>query len=116
MFTHEDASELLDSTMAILEGEPGSASTQDGTNVIDQWLTQLHQAENAGPIAQTLEEVKAHLLMESVNSDELCQLLNTLATQTSEFSTMMGSEGDMATRLEALSSGLKLLAGQMSHA
>ncbi|WP_020594669.1 hypothetical protein [Spirosoma panaciterrae] len=116
MFTHEDASELLDSTMTVLDSEPGSTSPQDGANIIDQWLTQLHQAENAGPIAQTLEQVKEQLLKDSINSDELCQVLNTLATQTSEFSTRMGSEGDMATRLEALSAGLKLLAGQVSHA
>ncbi|MBN8823259.1 MULTISPECIES: hypothetical protein [unclassified Spirosoma] len=116
MFTHEDASELLDSTMTVLESESGSTTPQDGSPIIDQWLTQLHQADNAGPIAQTLEQVKEQLQMDSINSDELCRLLNTLATQTSEFSTMMGSEGDMATRLEALSAGLKLLAGQVNHA
>ncbi|GAB3035398.1 hypothetical protein [Spirosoma pulveris] len=115
MFTHEESSTLLDSTMAVVEGDQTSATPQSGTGIIDQWLTQLNQAENAKDIASTLEQVKTQLRSDQINTEELVGLLETLATQTTQFSTMMGPEGDMSTRLEALSSGLRALAGQIGN-
>ena len=115
MLNHEESTTLLDSTMAVLEVEPNTATPQSGTGVIDQWLVELHKAENATDIATTLEQVKTQLKSDQINTGELTQLLTTLATQTAEFSTMMGSEGDMATRLEALASALKSLAGQLGN-
>jgi uncharacterized phage infection (PIP) family protein YhgE len=116
MLTHEESSELLDSTMHVLEREGGPETPQSGLGVIDQWLAQLRQAENAKDLTNTLEQVKTQLESDEVNTNELIQLLDTLATQTTEFSTFMGSEGDMATRLEAVSSALQTLAGQLGNA
>ena len=116
MLTHEDSTTLLDSTMSLLEGEHPDTDSQTSTSVIDSWLAELHKAENATDIASTLEQVKTQLTGQAANPNELNDLLNTLATQTAEFSTMMGSEGDMATRLEALASALRSLAGQAGQA
>lgn len=115
MLNHEESTTLLDSTMTILEGDLNKETPQSGLGVIDQWLEQLHKTDNAKEITNTLEQVKTQLKSDQINSGELSQLLNTLATQTSEFSTLMGSEGDIAPRLEGLASALKTLAGQVEH-
>ena len=115
MFTHEESSTLLDSTMDVLESDPGSINPESGTGIIDQWLAQLNKAENTKDITSTLEQVKAQAEANPVNTDELAKLLETLAMQTVEFSTMMGPEGDMATRLDALSAALRSMAGQLGN-
>ena len=99
--------------MEVLEADLTNATPQNGTGVIDQWLVQLSQAENATQITDTLEQVKTQLKSDQINAGELSQLLETLATQTAEFSTNMGSEGDIAPRLEGLSSALRSMAGQL---
>jgi ABC-type transporter Mla subunit MlaD len=116
MLTHEESTTLLDSTMSLLEGEQPDTTPQNGASLIESWLAELHKAENATDIVNTLDQVKTQLTSQSANMVELSDLLNKLATQTAEFSTMMGSEGDMATRLEALSSALRSLAGQAGNA
>lgn len=115
MLDHEKTTDLLDSTMEVLEGDVTNAAPQSGTGVIDQWLVQLRQAENATEIADTLERVQTQLKSSQINAHELSQLLETLATQTTEFSTLMGSEGDISPRLEGLSSALRSFAGQLSN-
>ncbi|WP_420147799.1 hypothetical protein [Spirosoma sp.] len=115
MLNHEKSTELLDSTMTVLEGDLTNETPQSGKGVIDQWLAQLRQAENATDITNTLEQVKTQLESDQINGGELSDLLNTLATQTVEFSTRMGSEGDIAPRLEGLASALRSLAGQVQH-
>lgn len=115
MFTHEESSTLLDSTMDVLDSELASLTPESGTGIIDQWLAQLNKAENTKDITSTLEQIKAQADKNPVNTGELVQLLETLSTQTAEFSTKMGPEGDIATRLDALSSALRSLAGQMGN-
>lgn len=115
MLTHEESTTLLDLTMDVLEGELAGTTPQSGLGVIDRWLNQLNKTENATDIAKTLEEVKTNLTNDQINSAALSQLLNTLATQTIEFSTLMGSEGDIAPRLDGLASALKSLAGQLGN-
>lgn len=116
MLNPEESSTLLDSTMDVLEGNITVETPQSGISVIDQWLTQLQQADNAREISDTLSSVRNQLNGGELKAQELSQLLETLATQTSEFSTKMGSEGDAAVRLEGLSAALKALAGQLSNA
>lgn len=115
MFSHEESTTLLDATMHVLEGDLANATPQSGLGVIDRWLEQLKKTENAKDITNTLEQVKTQLESDQINANDLSQLLNTLATQTTEFSTLMGSEGDIAPRLEGLASALKTLAGQVEH-
>lgn len=115
MLSHEESTTLLDATMRILESDITNETPQTGTGVVDQWLDELRKAENADDIADTLERVKTQLKSDQINASELSQLLETLATQTTEFSTLMGSEGDIAPRLEGLSSALRSLAGQLSN-
>lgn len=114
MLTHEESTDLLDSTMAVLDGDLATTTPQSGRGVIDQWLEQLRKVENATDLTNTLEQVKTQLESDQINAQELSQLLSTLATQTSEFSAMMGSEGDIAPRLEGLAAALTSLAGQVS--
>ncbi|MBD2702955.1 hypothetical protein IC229_20075 [Spirosoma sp. BT702] len=115
MLTHEQSTTLLDMTMDVLEGEVAGTTPQSGKGVIDSWLEQLRQTENAKEIANTLESVKTQLESNQIRKDELSDLLSKLATQTAEFSTLMGSEGDIAPRLEGLSAALKSMAGQLGQ-
>jgi DNA repair ATPase RecN len=101
--------------MAILEGDTPVETPQSGLGILDQWLQQLHQADNATDITTSLEQVKTQLKSDQINGNELGQLLDTLATQTAEFSTLMGAEGDISSRLEGLSAALRTLAGQLSN-
>ncbi|QJW91448.1 hypothetical protein HNV11_19725 [Spirosoma taeanense] len=113
MLNHEESTDLLDSTMGVLEADLINATPQNGTGIIDQWLEELRQSDNTVEIADTLERVKTQLRSDQINSGELSSLLETLATQTVEFSTRMGSEGDIAYRLEGLASALRSMAGQL---
>lgn len=115
MLTPEESAELLDSTMDVLEGDLTTVTPRSGLGVIDQWLEQLRQTENAKEITSTLEQVKTQLESNEIDQTELIQLFDRLARQTTEFSTMVGSEGDMAVRLEAVSSALQSLAGQLGN-
>lgn len=115
MISHEQSTELLDATMVVLEENGANLTPQSGTGIIDQWLVELRPVENATEIADLLERVKTQLKSDQIDVNELTQLLEALATQTTEFSTLMGSEGDIAPRLEALSSALRSLAGQLGN-
>ncbi|QHV94521.1 hypothetical protein [Spirosoma endbachense] len=115
MLSHEESTDLLDSTMSVLGTDFTTSTPQSGTGVIDEWLVELRKAENATEITTTLEQVKTELESGQINTTELSQLFNRLATQTVEFSTLMGSEGDIAPRLEGLSSALRSLAGQLGN-
>ena len=115
MISHEQSTELLDATMSVLEEDMANSTPQSGKGVIDKWLVELRKTENATEITDTLEHVKTQLESDQINNEELSELLSTLATQTTEFSTLMGSEGDIAPRLEGLASSLRTMAGQLSH-
>lgn len=114
MLTPEKVSELLDFTMAVLETDPKQVVPESGVSVINNWLVELRQAENATAIVNTLEQLKNQLESNLSETNSLDPVLTKLATQTSEFSTFMGAEGDVATRLEALSAALQLLMGSKS--
>lgn len=115
MISHEQSTELLDATMSVLEGNVADSTPQSGKGIIDKWLVELRKTENATDITNTLEHVKTQLESDQINADELSELLSTLATQTTEFSTLMGSEGDIAPRLEGLASSLRTMAGQLGN-
>lgn len=115
MLNHEKSTDLLDSTMSILEADITTETPQSGTGVIDQWLQQLRQGDNTSEIADTLERVKTQLKSDQINADELSELLTTLATQTTEFGAQMGPEGDIAYRIDGLASSLRSLAAQLGN-
>lgn len=115
MLSHEKSTDLLDATTSILESDITNETPQTGTGVIDQWLEQLRQSDNTKEIVDSLERVKTQLKSDQINADELSQLLTTLADQTAEFSTLVGPEGDIAYRLEGISSSLRSLAGQLGN-
>ena len=102
---------MLDSTMAVLETDPNQVVPENGVSVINNWLAELRQAENATDIVNTLEQLKNQLESNLSANTNIDPVLTKLATQTSEFSTFMGAEGDVATRLEALAAALQLLMG-----
>lgn len=114
MLTPEKVSELLDSTMAVLETDPTQVVPENGVSVINDWLAELRQAENATDIVNTLETLKNQLESNLSENNSVDPVLTKLATQTSEFSTFMGAEGDVSTRLEALSAALQSLVGTKS--
>jgi hypothetical protein len=99
----------------MLTHEESTETPQSGLGILDQGLEQLHQADNATDITTTLEQVKTQLKSDQIDDSELSQLLDTLATQTVEFSTLMGAEGDISSRLDGLSAALRTLSGQLSN-
>lgn len=115
MLSHEESTDLLDSTMEVLGTDAAAATPQSGTGVINNWLEQLRQTDNATELTNALEQVKTELESDQINPAEFRQLLNQVATLTLEFSTRMGSEGDIAPRLEGVASALRELAGQVTH-
>lgn len=114
MISLNKADDLLNASMDVLSGDLAASTPQSGTGIIDQWLQQLREAANAEDIVNALERVKTQLKSEQINPGELGQLMNQLADQTRTFSTNLGSEGDMATRLEGLSSALREAAGKLA--
>ena len=115
MTSHERSTDLLDATMSTLEGDIANATPQSGTGIIDEWLEQLRKADNTADIADSLEQVKNQLKSGQINESELAQLLTDLSTKTQDLSTQLGPEGDVATRLVALSSALQTAAGQLRN-
>lgn len=116
MTSPEQPTELLDATMNVLAENETDLTPQRGTGVIDQWLVQLRQTDNATGIENSLERVKTQLKSGQIDAGELSHLFSTLAAQITEFSAPMKSESDVATRLRELSSALRTLAGQLVQA
>ena len=98
--------------MTVLEIDPTKVAPENGISVINDWLVPLRQADNATDVVNLLEQLKNQLQSNLNNPGSINQLLTKLSTQTTEFSTMMGAEGDVSTRLEALAAALQSLAGQ----
>lgn len=98
--------------MAVLKADFSTQTPQSGLGIIDKWLVELRPADNTADIANSLERVKTQLESDQINTDEFVQILQMLAQQTVEFSTRMGSEGDIAVRLESVASALRSMAGQ----
>ncbi len=113
--SHEEASALLDATMGTLRADITNETPQSASDILDQWLDQLRDAANADALVNTMEQVKTRLKSDQFNSSELAELLNKLSEQTSEFSANMGSDGDMAIRLEGVASALRELGGQIGN-
>lgn len=113
MISHEEASTLLDATMGTLHADITNETPQSGSGILDQWLDQLRETANADALINAMEQVKTRLESDQFRSSELAELLNKLSEHTSEFSANMGSDGDMAIRLESVASALRELAGQM---
>ena len=113
--SHEDASDLLDATMGTLHADITNETPQTGTGVLDQWLDQLRPADNATALVNIMERLKTQLESDQFQAKELGNLLNELSEKTSEFSANMGSDGDMAIRLEGVASALRELGGQIGN-
>lgn len=79
MTSPKQPTELLDATMKILAENETDSTPQRGTGVIDQWLVQLRQTDNATGIENSLERVKTQLKSDQIDAGELSHLLSTLA-------------------------------------
>lgn len=113
--SHEDASALLDATMGTLHADITNETPQTGTGILDQWLDQLRDAANADALVNAMERLKTQLKSDQFDASELSGMLNEVSERTSEFSVNMGSDGDVAIRLESVASALRELAGQINN-
>ena len=113
--SHEEVSTLLDATMGTLHADITNETPQTGTGILDQWLDQLREAANADALVNTMERLKTQLKSDQFNAKELSGVLDEVSKKTSEFSANMGSDGDIAIRLEAVASALRELAGQIGN-
>ncbi|MBO0950272.1 hypothetical protein [Fibrella forsythiae] len=115
MDNHEEATDLLDTTMGALATDVTDLTPQSGKGVIDQWISTLSESENTKEVVALLQQLKTQLESGSPNPSELQQILVDLATHTHEMGVKVGPEGDMATRLEALGAALQTVAGQLTN-
>ena len=117
MATLEENSTLLDETMVVLTGDltSSTAMPQSGTTVIDSWLTQLKAGENADELVVGLENLKTELATDKPDSGKLSKTMFKLAEHTRLMGTETGSEGEISTRLEALSAALRTAAGSLGN-
>lgn len=117
MATLEETSALLDETMVVLTGNliSSTAEPKSGTTVLDSWLTQLRAGENTDELVAGLENLKTQLATDKPDSGKLSEGMFKLAEQTRLMGTETGSEGEIATRLEALSSALRTVAGALGN-
>lgn len=113
--SHEDVSALLDATMGTLHADITNETPQTGTGILDQWLNQLREAANADALVNVMERLKTQLKSRQFDAKELSEVLNEVSEKTSEFSVNMGSDGDVAIRLEGVASALRELAGQVGN-
>lgn len=116
MDSHEEATDLLDSTMVTLTTEVTDLTPQSGKGVIDRWISTLSESENTTEIVDLLQQLKTQLESGTPNHGEVQQILLDMATHTHEMGVKVGPEGDIATRLEALGAALQNVAGQLSNA
>ncbi|MEZ0486109.1 hypothetical protein [Fibrella aquatica] len=116
MDNHEEATDLLDTTMATLTTEVGELTPQSGKGVIDEWISTLSESENTKEIVDLLQQLKTQLESGTPNPEEMQQVLLDLSGQAHEMGVKVGPEGDMATRLEALGAALQNIAGQLANA
>ncbi len=114
--TISKASDLLDTTMLTLEGDLTRLIPQNGKGIIDEWLTTLGQASNTKELATSLEQLKTQVESGQPNLGEVQQLLLTMADQTRTLAPAVGPEGELPTRLEALSAALRSASGQLVSA
>ena len=116
MENHEEATDLLDTTMVTLTTEITDLTPQSGKGVIDQWISTLSESENTKEIVDLLQQLKTQLESGAPNSGEIQQILLQLSTSAQEMGINVGPEGDIATRLEALGAALQNVAGQLANA
>jgi|GEM_PF-1420182 len=109
---HAESTDLLDSTMSVLEGDISGMTPQTGKGIIDQWVEQLRHAGNTAELANLLEQLKNQLEGGKPDPQELANLLKTMSEQAREIGTTLGAEGDMATRIEGLSAALRTASGE----
>ena len=114
MGNHEEATDLLDTTMVTLTAGITDLTPQSGKGVIDQWISTLSESENTKELVDLLQQLKTQLESGAPNSGELQQVLLQLSTMAQEMGINVGPEGDITTRLEALGAALQNLAGQLS--
>lgn len=112
MLTPEQSTTLLDTTMDVLRTDVPALTPQSGKGILDSWLDAIREAENTHDLVDSMEELKT-LLEANAEPKSIETTLITLADQTRLMSSAVGAEGDLAPRLEALSSALRTLAGQL---
>lgn len=115
MLTLADSTDLLQQTTQQLSAGDDSLTPQAGIALIDQWLEPLMTAENTRPIADKLQQLKTLLQAPAINTDAVQTRMGELAELTSMLGTGVGSEGEMPSLLEGLSSALRET-GQTSKA
>ena len=115
MESHEEATDLLDTTMVTLTTEVNDLTPQSGKGVIDHWIGTLSESENTKEVVVLLQQLKTQLESGAPNAGEIQQILLELSTFSHEMSIKVGPEGDIATRLEVLGAALQNIAGKLGN-
>lgn len=110
MMTLNDTSALLDETTVALS-HPEQPATQVATTLIDQWIAALSEGENTQEFAGQLTELKAMLQNTPANARAVGMLMGQLAEKLTQFSTQVGSEGELPSLLMGLAAALRQAGG-----
>jgi hypothetical protein len=109
--SHADISALLEETMLVLTPQDQPLSTRTGADSLSNWIDLLAGVENADDVRTSLKALRDQL--QSPHPAGLPDLLTDLADKTRVLGAELGPEGDMASRLEALSGALRTVAGSL---
>ncbi|MCE7066649.1 hypothetical protein [Dyadobacter sp. CY326] len=103
-----DTTALLEETISQLMGEQEPITPQAGVELIDQWTGPLSEAENTLPIAEALQQLKGLLAANPLNTDAVIGQMGEVAAKVAMLAPDMGTEGEMPSLLNALSTALRM--------
>ncbi|WP_460957591.1 hypothetical protein [Spirosoma litoris] len=85
MTQNQHASNLIDITVKVFNGDVASVSQTDGLSLVNSWLSFL-QAANEGnnPIVDTLSKLKSELQSDNPNGEQVQQMLEALIDLTKQ--------------------------------
>lgn len=114
MESHATATDLLDKTIDSLSNDAGGLSNETNTDLLQQWIGILSEAENTRDLAQKLSQLKDAASQSSPDSATISGLLNDIAEAVQEFSVEVGPEGELPSQLQGLAAALRT-AGESSQ-
>ena len=110
MMTLNDTSALLEETTNALS-QPEQPASETATTLIDQWIGALSEGENTQEFAGQLTELKTMLQNTPAEAGAVGPLMGKLAQKLTEFSTQVGSEGELPPLLTGLAAALRKAGG-----
>lgn len=102
----------IDATLTALNNNnDGNASANDGASLIDNWIKVLQESQSGTNVLDQLMQLRALLQMPQPDNDQVKQLLNDLADNTTQMA--QSSEGPWINELEQVVVALRTFSNQL---